>query len=351
VSPIRSIHYVYLQRGWMCAKLEELTEACLTVRHRLVTRSDFDGLVSAALLKELGMINEIQFVHPKDMQDGKVAMRPGDITTNLPYVDGCYLVFDHHESETVRLGAKRPDNHIINPKAPSAARVVYEYFGGVTKFHRISLDLMEAVDKSDSARFTREEILKPEGWVLLNFLMDARTGLGRFKNFRISNYQLMMQLIEACREKPIERLLAMPDVKERADLYFEHSEKFAAQIRRCARVHDDLVVLDLRNEETIYAGNRFMVYALYPQCNISMHIMWGLQKQNTVFAIGKSILTRTSSVNIAELCLGYGGGGHINAGTCQIENHRADAVAPQLIDRITKSSKVNDFRLEPALVE
>src|SRR5262245_58230601 len=250
---------------------------------------------------ELGLVNEIQFVHPKDVQDGKIAMRPGDITANLPYADGCYLAFDHHESETVRSGASRPENLIIDPKAPSTARVVFNHFGGVARFHRISLDLMEAVDKSDSACFTREEILKPEGWVLLNFLMDARTGLGRFKNFRISNYQLMMQLIDGCREKPIQRLLAMPDVKERADLYFEHAEKFAAQIRRCARVHDDLVVLDLRNEETIYAGNRFMVYALYPHCNISMHIMCGLQKQNTVFAIGKSILNRTSSVNIGVL--------------------------------------------------
>jgi nanoRNase/pAp phosphatase (c-di-AMP/oligoRNAs hydrolase) len=326
-------------------------EASVKGQHRLVTRSDFDGLVCAALLKEMGMINEIQFVHPKDMQDGKIAMRPGDITTNLPYVDGCYLVFDHHESETVRLSGKRPANQIIDPKAPSTARVVFNHFGGVAKFHRVSLDLLKAVDKSDSGRFTREEILRPEGWVLLNFLMDARTGLGRFKNFRISNYQLMMQLIDACREKPIERLLKMPDVKERADLYFEHAEKFAAQIRRCARVHDELVVLDLRNEETIYAGNRFMVYALFPQCNISMHIMWGLQKQNTVFAIGKSVLNRTSSVNIGVLCLEHGGGGHANAGTCQIENHQADTIAPQLIDRITKSSKVHDFRLEPALVE
>jgi nanoRNase/pAp phosphatase (c-di-AMP/oligoRNAs hydrolase) len=193
--------------------------------------------------------------------------------------------------------------------------------------------------------------LNPEGWVLLNFLMDARTGLGRFKTFRISNYQLMMQLIDACREKPVERLLAMPDVKERADLYFEHAEQFVAQIRRRAGVHSNLVVLDLRNEETIYAGNRFMVYALYPQCDISMHIMWGREKQNTVFAIGKSILNRTSSVNIGVLCLEHGGGGHANAGTCQIENHRVAAVAPQLIGRIIKGSKVNDFRLEPALVE
>jgi len=306
-------------------------------KHRLVTRSDFDGLVCAALLKELGMIDDILFVHPKDMQDGKVPMKPGDITTNLPYVDGCHLVFDHHESEIVRLGSKRPANQIIDPAAPSAARVVFNYFGGAGKFRSISSEMMEAVDKSDSARFSRDEILNPKGWVLLSFLMDARTGLGRFKDFRISNYQLMMKLIDACRKKPVEELLRMPDIQERVDLYMDHSKRFAEQIQRCSRVHGDLVVLDLRKEDTIYAGNRFMVYALYPQCNISMHIMWGLQRKNTVLAIGKSILNRTSQVNIGLLCLEHKGGGHANAGTCQVPNDKAESVTRELIDRIARS--------------
>jgi nanoRNase/pAp phosphatase (c-di-AMP/oligoRNAs hydrolase) len=297
------------------------------------------------------MIDEILFVHPKDMQDGKIAVRPGDITTNLPYVDGCHLVFDHHESETVRLGAKRPDNQIIDPKAPSASRVVFDYFGGAAAFPHVSPEMMDAVDKSDSARFTRDEILNPKGWVLLNYLMDARTGLGRFKDFRISNYHLMMKLIDACREKPVDELLAMPDVQERVDLFFEHSKKFAAQIQRCASVHDELVVVDLRNEGVIYAGNRFMVYALYPECNISMHVIWGLQRQNTVFAIGKSILKRTSPVNIGVLCLEYGGGGHANAGTCQVANDRAEAVALELIERITRGDEVSDAQLQEALAD
>ena len=306
-------------------------------KHRLVTRSDFDGLVCAALLKELGLIEDILFVHPKDAQNGTIPLRPGDITTNLPYVDGCHLAFDHHESETIRLAGKRPVNYVIDASAPSAARVVFDHFGGAPAFPRISAEMMDAVDKSDSARFSLDEILNPKGWVLLNYLMDARTGLGRFKDFRISNYQLMMMLIDACREKPVEALLAMPDVQERVTLYSEHSQKFSAQLHRCARVHGDLVVLDLRNEETIYAGNRFMVYALFGDCNISMHVMWGLQRQNTVFAIGKSIVNRTSPVNIGALCLEFGGGGHANAGTCQVPNDRADAVAAQLIARINRA--------------
>jgi len=309
-------------------------------KHRLVTRSDFDGLVCAALFKELGMIDEILFVHPKDMQDGKVTMKAGDITTNLPYVDGCYLVFDHHESEIVRLGGNRPANQIIDAQAPSAARLVFDYYGGAASFPNTSPEMMEAVDKSDAARFTRDEILNPKGWVLLNYLMDARTGLGRFKDFRISNYQLMMKLIDACRGEPVGELLAIPAVQECVDLYCAHCIKFAGQSQRCATVDDDLLVLDLRNEETIYAGNRFMVYALYPQCNISMHIVWGLQRQNTVFAIGKSILNRTSTVNIGVLCLEYDGGGHANAGTCQVANHKAESVGQELIERISRAPEV-----------
>ncbi|MEO5333429.1 MAG: exopolyphosphatase [Magnetococcus sp. YQC-5] len=302
---------------------------------RLVTRSDFDGLVCAVLLKELDLINDIKFVHPKDMQDGKIAITNRDITTNLPYVEGVNLAFDHHLSETIRRGVVKPDNHIIDPKAPSAARVVYDYYGGEKAFPRISKEIMDAVDKGDAAQFSREEILNPTGWVLMNYLMDARTGLGRFRTFRVSNYQLMMELIDLCRTMPIEQILELPDVKERVDIYFEHAQRFKEQVQRCATVHNNLVVLDLRQEETIWAGNRFMIYALFPQCNISIHVMWGFQKQNTVFAIGKSILDRRSKTNVGELALQYGGGGHQNAGTCQVPIDVADIKLQELIARIT----------------
>ncbi|MBF0564131.1 MAG: exopolyphosphatase [Nitrospirae bacterium] len=300
--------------------------------YRLVTRSDFDGLVCAVLLKELDMIDDIKFVHPKDMQDGKIEVTGKDITTNLPYVDGVYLAFDHHLSETIRVGKK--DNHIIDPDAPSASRVVYDYFGGSERFKEIPKDMMDAVDKGDSAQFTVEEILHPNGWVLMNYLMDARTGLGRFREFRISNYALMMDLISYCKNHTIDEILALPDVKERVNLYFSYEEKFKDQIRRRCTVYGNLVVLNLLNEETIYPGNRFMIYALYPACNISIHVIWGLKQQNTVFAIGKSIVNRTSKTNIGELALKYGGGGHVNAGTCQIDNARAQDVLNELIAKI-----------------
>jgi len=302
-------------------------------RFRLVTRSDFDGLVCAALLKHLGILDDVKFVHPKDVQDGKVELGGTDITTNLPYHPSVHIAFDHHHSETLRVEG-RPANHVIVPGADSAARVVYEHFGGADAFPGIE-ELMDAVDKSDAAQFTLGEILHPTGWVLLNFLMDPRTGLGRFREFRISNYDLMMQLIDACTTTSVEDILATPDVAERVALYFEHADHAVQQIKRCATVHGNLVVLDLREEEVIHPTNRFTVYALFPLCNISIHVLWGLRQQNTVFATGKSIIDRTSATNVGELMLAYGGGGHEAAGTCQVANEDAMRVLGQLATRIT----------------
>jgi len=306
-------------------------------KYRLITRSDMDGLVCAVILKELDIIDDILFAHPKDMQDGKIEVTERDITTNLPYVEGVYMCFDHHASEAERMHGTR-DNHIIYPDEPSAARVVYKYFGGAKNrnLKKISSKMMAAVDKADAAQFTKDEILNPKGWVLLSFVMDARTGLGRFRDFNISNYELMMKLIDYCRESnDINGILSLPDVKERVDLYFDHKARFSEQIQRCSQVDKNIVVLDLREEEYIWAGNRFVIYALFPQCNISMHVMWGRNKQNTVLAVGKSILNRTSNTNVGTLMLEYGGGGHDAAGTCQVDNNEADKIIRTIVDRIT----------------
>ena len=309
----------------------------MDTKMRLVTRSDFDGLACAMMLKDMDIIDEIKFVHPKDVQDGKVELSKRDITTNLPYDPRVALAFDHHESEMDRLKAMETGGKlIIDPTARSAARVVYDYYGGKNTFPRVSEELMEAVDKGDSADFTMEEILHPEGWVLLHYLMDPRTGLGRFRNFRISNYELMMQLIDFCMNHTIDEILELPDVKERVDLYFEQADLFTEQLKRIAKVYDKVVVLDLREEEIIHAGNRFMIYALYPETQISVHVAWGFRKQNTAVMIGKSIVNKASDVDIGELCLKYGGGGHHNAGTCQLENDEVDAKLPDIIAALNK---------------
>lgn len=307
--------------------------------YRLITRSDFDGLACAVLLKKQLIINEIMFVHPKDMQDGKIHVTETDITTNLPYVPGCYMCFDHHHSETMRGREDERKNHIIDPDAPSAARVVFDHFGGKAVFADVSDDFMTAVDKADAANFTQQEILEPAGWNLLSFLMDARTGLGRFRHFCISNYQLMMDLIDYCQNHGIDEILALPDIKERSELFFSHRARFKDQLERCSTHYGPLTVLDLREEEIIFTGNRFMIYALFPKCEISIHLMWGRSNQNTVFATGKSIFHRENPVNIGTLMLKYDGGGHSGAGTCQVDNEVSDRVREELIHQLVEGSK------------
>jgi hypothetical protein len=225
--------------------------------YRLVTRSDFDGLVCAALLKELGILDDILFVHPKDVQDGKVQLTPDDITTNLPYRREVALALDHHSSEQLRITGTAP-NRVIAAEADSAARVVYDHFGGAERFPGVSAEMMEAVDRADAARLSMDDILDPQGWILLSFLMDPRTGLGRFRDFRISNYELMMQLIGCCLTMPIAEILESPDVAQRTALYDDHASAAVEQIRRCSTVHDRVVVLDLRHEEVIHPTNRFL---------------------------------------------------------------------------------------------
>lgn len=303
--------------------------------YTLYTRSNFDGLVCAALLKEIGLIDEVKFVHPKDVQDGKIQLGETDITASLPYCSGVYMAFDHHSSEAVRTKEVK-ENYIIEPAAPSSARIIYEYFGGEDRFSSNLHDLMEAVDKADCTNFSESDVLNPEGWVFLNYLMDPRTGLGRYKNFSISNYNLMLKLVDLCPKKSITEIMEDPDVRERIALYNEEQEQFKEQIKRCTKVDGNIAILDVRNEEVIHVGNRFMVYALFPECNVSVHIFYGKQNQNTVFAVGKSIINRSCPIDIGALMYEYQGGGHMNAGTCQVDNDKADETLKSIINNIKK---------------
>ncbi len=301
--------------------------------YTLYTRSNFDGLVCASLLKEIGLIEEVKFVHPKDVQAGKIQLTENDITASLPYSTGVYMAFDHHSSEAVRTKDVK-NNYIIEPAAPSSARIIYEYFGGSDRFSSNLHDLMEAVDRADCTSFSQEDILNPSGWVLLNYLMDPRTGLGRFKHFNISNYNLMLKLVDLCAQKPINEIMEDPDVRERVQLYFDEQDKFKEQIQKCTYLDGDIAILDIRKENIIHVGNRFMIYALFPKCNISIHEFYGKQNQNTVFAVGKSIINRSCPIDVGAMMYEYAGGGHVNAGTCQVDNDKADDTRASLISKI-----------------
>ncbi len=297
---------------------------------RLVTRSDFDGLICGMLLKEAGIIDSWTFVHPKDLQDGLFSPTKNDILANVPYVPGCGMWFDHHSSEEDRVGWNIDDVEGESRLAPSAARIIYEYYGGEEKFPHYG-EMIEAIDKVDSGNLTHEEILKPTRWILMGFLSDPRTGLGRFRNFRISNYQLMEDLINHFRNMSIEEILALPDIKERIELYNEQTELFKEMVHKHTKTDDNVIVTDLRDVAPIYTGNRFLVYSLYPAQNVSLWIVDGKQKQNVAIACGYSILNRTCDVDIGKLMLSFNGGGHKMVGTCQVPYAEAD----QAIEKLT----------------
>jgi hypothetical protein len=302
---------------------------------RLLTRSDFDGLACAVLLREVGVVDELLFVHPKDIQDGVIPVTSNDILANIPYVSGCGMWFDHHCSEDERLGLTADGFKGASRPAPSCARVIYDFYGGASRFEHLDhTGLMAAVDQADSAQFTADEILRPEGWVLLSFIMDPRTGLGRYHDYRMSNYQLMEYMIEYCRTMDAEQILRLPDVQERVTRYFEQEGPFRAMLREHATLHDNVILIDLRGLDEIKPGNRFTIYSLFPAGNVSLQVMDGKGKQNIVFACGHSILNRTCATNIGSLMLEYGGGGHATVGTCQVPHADAPRVLKEIIARL-----------------
>ena len=298
---------------------------------RLLTRSDFDGLACGALLLFLGKIDDWKFVHPKDIQDGLVEATDNDILANIPYIPGCKLWFDHHSSETERLG-KNSYFEGVSRVAPSCARVVYEYYGGDEKLGRFA-EMIRYVDKVDSADLTIDEITNPRGWVLLGFIMDPRTGLGRFRNFTISNYDLMKKLAEACSGKNIEEIMAMPDVKEREVVYFEQEKLFREMLKNVIQIKDNVIFADLRGTELIHAGNRFLMYTMFPEQNISIWVVDGKAKQNCVITVGYSNLNPGATVDVGSLLLNYGGGGHHQVGTCQVPYDDADKIIAEIIEK------------------
>ena len=302
---------------------------------RLLTRSDFDGLACAVLLKDVGLIDRYKFVHPKDIQDGKVEVNDNDVLANIPYVPGCGLWFDHHLSEQKRLAGVAEFEGSFK-EAPSCARVIWDFYGGHDTFRDALDPMMVAVDKADSANLSVEDIEEPKDWILLSYVMDPRTGLGRYRDYRISNYQLMEDMVEYCRHRTIAEILSLPDVEERLKRYYEQTDLFRDMVRQNATQHGNVVLLDLRQQEEIYAGNRFVIYTMFPEANISVQMMWGFQKQNIVMSCGHSIINRTSKTDVGALMLENGGGGHRAVGTCQVPPEKAEQVLHDLIARMNE---------------
>ncbi|MCL2189207.1 MAG: exopolyphosphatase [Defluviitaleaceae bacterium] len=304
---------------------------------RLITRADFDGLACGALLMELGIIDSWLFVHPKDLQDGKIEVSPTDVLANVPYVPGCGLWFDHHASEQERIGEEMPVEGASYP-APSAARIIYDYYSGPERIPHLD-EMVQAVDKVDSAQLSVDDIVSPKGWVLLGFIMDPRTGLGRYRGFNKPNFAVMEDLMDACRDFTIDQLLMLPDVAERVEYYNKQNLKFREMLMQYTVTDGDIIITDLRGVTSIQTGNRFLLYSLFPEQNISIWLVDGLGAVNTVIAVGHSVLNRTSNADVGSIMLKYGGGGHVQVGTCQVPYQEAERVVEEITEAIKTAGR------------
>jgi hypothetical protein len=299
---------------------------------RLITRADWDGLVCAVLLSSVEHVEAIQFAYPKDIQDGKVLVPENSVIANLPYHPNCVLWFDHHSSEE-DFGAPMAAFTSVPGKfgmAPSAARLIYDHYHGdanekISKFK----DLVAATDRIDSAQLTREDVLNPQDYVLLSYTVDPRTGL---KDIELQMYFIM--LIDLLKTKPLEEILHVPEVKMMVERLHVEDEAYREALQQYSRVDGNVVVTDFRGLANIPPGNRFLIYTLFPQINVSARLFDGREGAISTISLGHSIFNRTCNTNVGKLLAEYGGGGHKGAGTAQFPKVQAEAKFKEIIERL-----------------
>lgn len=289
---------------------------------RLVTRADLDGLTSAVIVTMKEPIDEIVLIHPQDITDKKFDVRPDDILVNLPYHPNAGLWFDHHllTASNERPPANYKGRHRI---APSAARLVYEYYLEKAPDDPALLrfaPLVEATDRLDAAQLTPEDVSNPQGYILLGFTIDGRTGLGLFESY-------FRKLVDWLKAMPIEEVVQQPEVRDRVERLRSDQIEFLQLLRRNSFQLNNVVVTDLREIDRLPAGNRFLIYTLFPESNVSLRVHWGPSHNSVVAAVGHSIFNRTCKTSVGELMSRFGGGGHRGAGTCILPiDKAADAI-------------------------
>jgi hypothetical protein len=288
-------------------------------------------MTTGVLLKEMNLVEDVLLCQAKDIEKGFVQITCNDITAGLPCRESAYLAFDHY-SDQGGMGMNQR-NHIVDTNCRSTSRVVYNYFGH-DRFNRVPRELLNVVDKVTCADITLDDILYPSGWMLLSHLIDHRTALDRYTRFSLSTAMLMETLIDWCREYTVWEVLSLPPIEERSTCYFANVGAYKLQIMQCATVHKNLVIVDLRNKDIVYPGNRFMIYALFPECNVSLQIIPNHAGTKTTIAVGKSFLDRSLTVDIGKAMRECGGGGNRNAGACDVDNDRVDIVVSNLINTL-----------------
>ena len=294
---------------------------------RVITRGDMDGMTSTVLLSLVENVTEVAFSHPKDMQDGKMAVNENDIIVNLPYAKGCGMWFDHHSSEETKM----PEFGAFKgrfAKAPSAAHVINDYYKNPA-FEQFK-DLLQATDRLDSANLTPEDVTSPSGWILLGLTLDPRSGLAmEFRTY-------FRWLVGYVKEMPLEKVLQHQEVLKRCQRVLQEQDEFKKLLKEYSHQEANVIITDLRGVRQMPAGNRFLVYTMYPKANVEVRIFPGML-DNTVVAVGHSIFNRTCKVNLGKLMAEYGGGGLPGAATCQLHDEEADAKIAEIVGRLKET--------------
>jgi hypothetical protein len=295
---------------------------------RLVTRADLDGLACAVLMTASEKIDEILLVHPQDITDKKIPINLNDILANLPYHPSCGKWFDHH---LLTESNERPPEKFEGRYglAPSAARVVFEYYIEKNPFLRKYEHFIAETDRLDSAQLNIEDVLEPKDYILLGYTLDPRTGLGAYQDY-------FKKLVEWLHSKPIEEIMEIPEVKARVDRIHEQDKAFREATLAHSRLDGNVLITDFRSLSQLPVGNRFLVYTLFPQANISMRVHWGPSHEHVSVAVGHSIFNRTSRTTVGNLMSRYGGGGHKGAGHCLLPAASAEAKIAEMIATMKK---------------
>ncbi len=281
---------------------------------RLVARGDMDGLTCAVLITEMEKIDSVELIHPQQITDDEFEVTDQDILTNVPFHPKCSMWFDHHQPAVGNRMAPK-DFRGKYQIAPSAARLVYDYYDSpdLKRFEK----LVDETDRMDAAKLKVEDVLDPKEYILMGFTIDSRTGLGDFKTY-------FMQLVDWLKEYPIEQLLLIPEVKKRIEKMATERKNFSEVMKKRSWVEGNVIITDLREEDPVPVGNRFLIYTLFPEANVSVRLHWGPMKEYVMAVIGHSIFNRTCPTDVGKVVSRLGGGGHTGAGSAP--------VAPETID-------------------
>ena len=295
---------------------------------RIVTRPDFDGIVCAALLYEAEKIeHSTLWIQPSDIQKGLIPIKPYDIIANLPYHKECALWFDHHVTN-------QPDGAFQGSFsiAPSAARVIFEYY--TDRFHCNYESLIRQTDDIDSANLTIEQIRQPERYphVLLSM-----TILGN----DLKEIPYWEHLTSLLRRFPVESVVADPEVAVRCREAVERNSVFKTHLLNNTRLQEHVAITDFRSMQPAPDGNRFLVYALYPEASVSVKIRFADPlSENLIVSVGRSILKDGCNVNIGKLLTRFGGGGHAGAGACKFSAADGDRYIPEIINTLEENKRM-----------